>query len=177
METIENNTIIGIAAISCWELSMLVAKNRIELSMDVQIWMSLAFQHPKAQLLPLSPEIAVLSTRLPGEFHGDPADRLIVASCLLHKVPLISKDEKIKRWGYLYHVRIISDKKPSPFKPFFSFCLLPSAFFPPKCKYSTGHDITCHLVNQSILCLLSSRPLFLAPRNNECKSSNRAIAS
>lgn len=80
---------------------MLVAKNRIGLSMDVQIWMSLAFQHPKVKLLPLTPEIAVLSTRLPGEFHGDPADRLIVASSLLHQVPLISKDEKITRWGYL----------------------------------------------------------------------------
>ena len=40
IKAIENNTIIGIATISCWELSMLVAKNRIELSMDVQIWMS-----------------------------------------------------------------------------------------------------------------------------------------
>lgn len=69
------SSIIGIPAISCWELAMLVAKNKIGLSMDVQIWMSLAFQHPKAQLLTLSPEIAVLSTRLPGEFPGDPADK------------------------------------------------------------------------------------------------------
>lgn len=100
-EAIKNNTLIGIPAISCWELSMLVSKNRIKLSMDVQIWMSLAFQNPKVKLLPLTPEIAVLSTRLPGEFHGDPADRLIVASSLVHQVSLISKDEKIKRWGYL----------------------------------------------------------------------------
>jgi PIN domain nuclease of toxin-antitoxin system len=100
-ETIQNNTIIGIPAISCWEIAMLVSKNRIGLSMDVQIWIDLAFQHPKTQLLPLSPEIAVLSTRLPGDFHGDPADRLIVASCLVHKTPLISKDEKIQKWGYL----------------------------------------------------------------------------
>ncbi len=100
-EAIENNSIIGIPAISCWELAMLVSKNRIRLSMDVQIWMDLAFQHSKVQLLPISPEIAVLSTRLPGEFHGDPADRLIVASCLVYKAPLISKDEKIQKWGYL----------------------------------------------------------------------------
>ena len=94
-------SIIGIPAISCWEIAMLVSKNRIGLSMDVQILIDLAFQHPKTQLLPLSPEIAVLSTRLPGDFHGDPADRLIVASCLVHKTPLISKDEKIQKWGYL----------------------------------------------------------------------------
>ena len=92
-EAIAINTEIGISAISCWELAMLLSKNRIMLSMDVQIWLNLALQHPKVILLPLSPEIAVLSTRLPGEFHGDPADRLIVASSLVHKVSLVSKDE------------------------------------------------------------------------------------
>jgi len=44
---------------------------------------------------------AVLSTRLPGDFHGDPSDRLIVASSLVHKAPLVSKDEKIQSWQYL----------------------------------------------------------------------------
>ena len=100
-ESVNKADIIGIAAISCWELAMLVAKNRIGLSMDVQIWINLALQHPKIQLLALTPEIAVLSTRLPGNFHGDPADRLIVASSLVHKAQLISKDDKIKQWGYL----------------------------------------------------------------------------
>lgn len=99
-EAINKADIIGIAAISCWELAMLVAKNRIGLSMDVQIWINIALQHPKTQLLALTPEIAVLSTRLPGNFHGDPADRLIVASSLVHKAQLISKDDKIKQWGY-----------------------------------------------------------------------------
>ena len=100
-EAINKADIIGIAAISCWELAMLVAKNRIGLSMDVQIWINLALQHPKIQLLALTPEIAVLSTRLPGNFHGDPAVRLIVASSLVDKAQLISKDDKIKQWGYL----------------------------------------------------------------------------
>jgi PIN domain nuclease of toxin-antitoxin system len=88
-DAINNTDLIGIASISCWELAMLVSKNRIKLSMDVQIWIDLALQHPKIQLLPLTSEIAVLSTRLPGAFHGDPADRLIVASSLVYKAPLI----------------------------------------------------------------------------------------
>ncbi|AFY47762.1 hypothetical protein Nos7524_1903 [Nostoc sp. PCC 7524] len=100
-EAINKADIVGITAISCWELAMLVSKNRIGLSMDVQIWIDLALQHPKIQLLALTPEIAVLSTRLPGNFHGDPADRLIVASSLVHKARLISKDEKIQQWGYI----------------------------------------------------------------------------
>ncbi|MBE9195555.1 MULTISPECIES: type II toxin-antitoxin system VapC family toxin [Synechocystis] len=101
LDFIQSSDVVGIPAISCWELAMLVSKERIQLSMDVQVWMDLAFQHPKVTLLPLTSEIAVLSTRLPGEFHGDPADRLIVATCLVNKSYLVTKDKKITSWNYL----------------------------------------------------------------------------
>ena len=80
---------------------MLVSKQRIGLSMDVEIWIDLALQRPNVELLPLTPEIAVLSTRLPGNFHGDPADRIIVASSLSNNATLITKDEKITDWGFV----------------------------------------------------------------------------
>ncbi|MFO8038917.1 MAG: type II toxin-antitoxin system VapC family toxin [Sodalinema sp.] len=99
--SIQTSNFIGIPAISCWEIAMLVSKQRLELSMDVQAWINLALQRPRLKLLPLTPEIAVLSTRLPGNFHGDPADRLIVATSLVYDASLISKDEKIRIWPYL----------------------------------------------------------------------------
>jgi PIN domain nuclease of toxin-antitoxin system len=92
---------IGVPAICCWELAMLVVKERIGLNMDVEVWIDLALQRPGVELLPLTPEIAVLSTRLPGEFHGDPADRLIVASSLARNAPLVTRDEKITDWGFV----------------------------------------------------------------------------
>jgi PIN domain nuclease of toxin-antitoxin system len=101
LDAINGADLIGIPAISCWELAMLVSKGRIGLSMDVQIWIDAALQRPKVSLLPLTPEIAVLSTRLPGDFHGDPSDRLIVASSLVHKAALVSKDGKIQSCQYL----------------------------------------------------------------------------
>jgi len=100
-EAIQQTDLIGIPAIACWEVAMLVAKSRIGLSMDVEIWLDLAFQRPKVKLLPLTPAISVLSTRLPGDFHGDPADRLIVATTVIHQASLISKDRKIQIWGYV----------------------------------------------------------------------------
>ncbi|MFM2380202.1 MAG: hypothetical protein RLZZ143_2783 [Cyanobacteriota bacterium] len=69
--------------------------------MDVEIWLDFALQRPKVKLLPLTPKIAVFSTRLPRDFHRDPAVRLIVASSLSHQAALFSKDEKIHKWGYL----------------------------------------------------------------------------
>lgn len=92
---------IGIPAISCWEIAMLVEKKRLGLSMDVEVWIDLALQRSRVELVPLTPEIAVLSTRLPGEFHGDPADRLIVASSLSRNAPLVTKDEKVTNWGFV----------------------------------------------------------------------------
>lgn len=98
---IKNASQIGIPAICCWELAMLESKKRIGLNMDAQVWIDLALQKEKVQLIPLSPEIAVLSTRLPEDFHGDPADRLIVASSLVYKAPLISKDNKISSCNFV----------------------------------------------------------------------------
>jgi len=80
---------------------MLVAKDRLRLTMDVQVWIDIALQRQKVRLLPLSPEISVLSTRLPGDFHGDPADRLIAATSLVYNAPLLSADHKIQNWGYV----------------------------------------------------------------------------
>lgn len=100
-EAILTADMIGIPVINCWELAMLVSKERIGLSMDVQVWIDLALQHPIVKLLPLTPEIAVRSTRLPGDFHGDPADRIIVATSLTHNGTLITKDQKITDWGFI----------------------------------------------------------------------------
>ena len=95
-EAIQEATLIGIPAICCWEIAMLVDKSRIGLSMGVEVWFELALKHPKVNLLPLTPAIATLSTQLPENFHGDPADRLIVATSLIHRAPLVSKDQKIQ---------------------------------------------------------------------------------
>lgn len=99
--SIDNADVIGIPAICCWEVAMLVSKQRLRLNMDVKVWMDVALARPRVQLVPLTPAIAALSTRLPGEFHGDPADRLIVASSLLLKVPLVTRDEKITDSGFV----------------------------------------------------------------------------
>jgi len=97
-QAIDETDELGISVISCWEVAMLVSKQRIGFSIDVQDWIDLALQRPKARTIPLDPRIAVLSTRLPGDFHADPADRLIVATCLTYGIPLITRDQRIANW-------------------------------------------------------------------------------
>ncbi len=99
LAAIQSKDTLGISVISCWEIAMLVAKERLRLSIDVQLWIDQALKYPGVKLINMSPEIAVLSTRLPGNFHNDPADRMIVATCMQTHSPLVSKDTKIHSWG------------------------------------------------------------------------------
>lgn len=107
--TIEANEgdVIGISAITCWEVAKLIERGRIELTCPVEEWFDLALQYPGVKLLELTPTIAVDSTRLPGQFHRDPADQIIVATARTYQCPLVTSDEKI----ILYpHVVTVSDE-------------------------------------------------------------------
>jgi PIN domain nuclease of toxin-antitoxin system len=87
---IEKADILGIPAISLWEIAMLSAKGRIALPLPVLPWLQEALSPGNTKLLPITPEIAVLSGTL--DIHGDPADRLIAAAALVHKCPLATVD-------------------------------------------------------------------------------------
>lgn len=96
--------VLGVSVISCWEIAMLVAKERLKLRIDVQDWIAGALRYKGIKLVEMTPEIAVLATRLPGTFHKDPADRIIVASCLNHAASLITLDRNIRDWGHIQTV-------------------------------------------------------------------------
>jgi PIN domain nuclease of toxin-antitoxin system len=90
-----------VSAISVWEVAMLVAKRRIQLDRPVELWVDIALALPGVQLAPLTPAIAVRSTKLPGEFHPDPADRIIVATALENAVPIITPDDRIRSYPHV----------------------------------------------------------------------------
>lgn len=86
---------LGICAISAWEIGMLIAKGRLALGMDVDVWLDAVQAISGVTVLPLTAQIALDSTRLPGTFHGDPADRMIVATARAENAPLLSADARI----------------------------------------------------------------------------------
>lgn len=93
--------IIGISAMSCWEIAKLVEYKRVELSLPLHEWFAEALYYPGIRLFPLTPEIAIESTRLPGEFHRDPADQLIVATARTNNCPLVTSDSKILKYPHV----------------------------------------------------------------------------
>ena len=92
---------IGISVISCWEIAKLVEYERLELPVGVSEWFDTALTYPKVSLLDLSPEIAVESTQLPGDFHRDPADQIIVATARIFRCSLVTSDDKIVNYPHV----------------------------------------------------------------------------
>jgi len=84
-----------VSAITPWEIALLASKNRIELCRDVLDWVRSALAVPGVRLTPLTPEIAVASTRLPWEMHAGPADRILAATARQLGATLVTADESM----------------------------------------------------------------------------------
>lgn len=89
---------VVISPISFWEVSMLVGKGRIALDRPTAAWAEDVLAVPSVDVAPLTAEIAVLAGELV-DFHGDPADRLLVATAIVRRCPLITKDDKLLGWA------------------------------------------------------------------------------
>lgn len=98
---------LQLSAISPWELAMLVSKGRLALDRDVGDWLRDALTLSAIRVAPLSPDVAVASTRLPGDLHGDPADRIIVATARQLGATLVTADAALLAYGAAGHCRTI----------------------------------------------------------------------
>ena len=93
--------VIGVSAITCWEIAKLVEYRRLELPCPLREWFEQALSYPGIRLLELTPEIALESTQLPGEFHRDPADQIIVATARIHDCPLATSDNRFLKYPHV----------------------------------------------------------------------------
>ncbi len=90
---------ILISPISIWEIGMLVEKKRITLEMDCMDWIQKSLSAPGVSIAPLTPRIAIQSCRLPGNIHGDPADRILLATAHEENAVLVTCDEILLKYG------------------------------------------------------------------------------
>ena len=86
-----------LAAISLWEAQMLYRKRRLELPLPFSDWLTRAADSRIVSVIPLDVETVLALDSLPHSFHGDPADRLIVATARAHVLPLATRDTRIRR--------------------------------------------------------------------------------
>lgn len=81
--------------ISLWEIAMLIARGRVKVEVDAVQFLDDAVQARSLKILPITPRIAVVAQSDAFE-HGDPADRIIAATALVHRARLVSADARLR---------------------------------------------------------------------------------
>ncbi len=89
---------LAVSAISFWEIALLVAKERLELTGDPSELRKDLIDSGVAEL-PLTGDIGILAVGLEN-LHGDPADRFIAATAIAHDATLVTADERLLGWRH-----------------------------------------------------------------------------
>lgn len=88
---------IGLSPVSLYEVANAVRRERLDLSLPTERWLTYALS-AGVVVLPLHPSIAALAGSMEWH-HGDPIDRIIVATAIHHGIPLVTADKKISDSG------------------------------------------------------------------------------
>jgi PIN domain nuclease of toxin-antitoxin system len=96
-----------VSAISVWEIGVLQAKGRVQLSAPLRDWVAKALAPSGITFVPLDAAAAAESTLLPGDLHGDPADRLLIATARSVGAVLATRDKDIIDYGNDGFVRVL----------------------------------------------------------------------
>jgi len=94
--TIETASAVMISALSCWEVATLHRLGRIELDRDPTSWVADLLRTDRLALAHLSAEAAMWAGELDDIFQGDPIDRLLYATARDLRVPLVTKDDRLR---------------------------------------------------------------------------------
>ncbi len=86
-----------IASISLWEVSRLAAAGRLSLGERPARWFDAALATVAGDLVEITPALALTAAAL--GCHGDPADRLIVATAIERGAVLVTRDEAILEYA------------------------------------------------------------------------------
>jgi PIN domain nuclease of toxin-antitoxin system len=105
MEDARASLELFVSVISVWEVALLVQRDRLQLERSLESWLDLSFTGWAVRMADLTPEIAVESTRLPGELHRDPADRILAATARAENMTLLTRDSNLLDYAKQGHLR------------------------------------------------------------------------
>lgn len=102
IEKEKKSGLLLVSSISVWEIYLLVAKGRLQLAMDTDKWIEVIESLPFVQFVPIDNVVAAKSVTLQGEFHPDPAARMIVATAREKGITLVTGDERIRKYPHIH---------------------------------------------------------------------------
>ena len=90
-----------VSAICAWEIAMLIDEDRLSLTMDLDEWLDAVDSLDGVEWIPVTRQVMVDSVSLPGSFHADPADRMIVALARTENAELVTADGRIQAYPHV----------------------------------------------------------------------------
>jgi PIN domain nuclease of toxin-antitoxin system len=103
---------VFVSSISGWEIGLL-SKPRsrrsgaLQFLPDPKTWFAKVLAGPGIWESRLTSEIAIDASFLPGALHGDPGDRMIIATARSFGLPIVTRDRRIIDYGADGHVQVI----------------------------------------------------------------------
>ena len=98
---------IFFSPISAWEIGLLVRRERLRLAGRPGRWFTAATEEKGLKPCPLTPELLIESSFLPGELHGDPADRILIATAREYDLRIVTRDRRILDYAALGEVKAL----------------------------------------------------------------------
>lgn len=95
---IDGETLVGVSAISAFEVGLKYAQGKLELPLPPREWWARVAEHHRLDVLPLTPEVLFTSVSLP-PVHRDRADRFIIATATIHRAPVVTTDGRFAEYG------------------------------------------------------------------------------
>ena len=96
-----------ISPISGWEIGMLVSRGRLQLLIRPERWFANLFEAPGVALAPLTADVLIASSYLPGKPPKDPTDRILAATARELGATLITRDRALLRYGEQGHIAVL----------------------------------------------------------------------
>jgi PIN domain nuclease of toxin-antitoxin system len=101
---------VYVSTASAWEIGMLSRPSRKPMPQflpDPKTWFARLMAMPGIKEAPITPAIAIDASYLPGDFHADPMDRLLVATARHLGMPIVTSDRKIIAYAEAGFIRVI----------------------------------------------------------------------
>jgi PIN domain nuclease of toxin-antitoxin system len=99
---------LGVSPITAWELGLLAARGRLPAARNPAVLFDEILALTGTFLAPLSSTIFIDSSFLPGEFHSDPADRIIIATARALELTVVTRDRAILAYAKQGYVRALA---------------------------------------------------------------------
>ncbi len=99
------NGSLYLSPISCWELGLLIAGNQIELDQPVEDLWERDTNPDICRIAELTGPILIESTRLPGDLHRDPSDRILAATARIDRLTLVTRDWRLLDYAKQGHIK------------------------------------------------------------------------